>query len=44
MENALNKLTNEINKFNDVLKTMSILIWASELKCQKKEQVQEVIK
>ena len=44
MGNAFNELTNEINKFNDVLNTMSILIWDSRTKMPKKEQVLEVIK
>ena len=36
MGNAFNELTNEINKFNDVLNTMSILIWDSRTKMPKK--------
>ena len=36
MVNAFNELTNEINKFNDVLNTMSILIWDSRTKMPKK--------
>ena len=36
MGNSFNELTNEINKFNDVLNTMSILIWDSRTKMPKK--------
>ena len=36
MGNAFNELTKEINKFNDVLNTMSILIWDSRTKMPKK--------
>ncbi len=36
MGNAFNELTNEINKFNDVLNTMSVLIWDSRTKMPKK--------
>ena len=36
MGNAFNELTNEINRFNDVLNTMSILIWDSRTKMPKK--------
>ena len=36
MGNAFTKLSKEINKFNDVLNTMSILIWDSRTKMPKK--------
>ena len=36
MGNAFTKLSNEISKFNDVLNTMSILIWDSRTKMPKK--------
>ena len=36
MGNAFSNLSKEINKFNDVLNTMSILIWDSRTKMPKK--------
>ena len=36
MGNAFTNLSKEINKFNDVLNTMSILIWDSRTKMPKK--------
>ena len=36
MGNAFQKLNNEINRFNDILNTMSVLIWDSRTKMPKK--------
>ena len=36
MDSSFKKLSYEINKFNDVLNTMSVLIWDSRTKMPKK--------